>query len=79
MTFLIIFEIVRPGTEVFFHNMVGNKPHWLDKDVRRLRMRFLPNHTFSKVALFKRVPDGAIRLRSCTERKRRLCDYVADV
>ena len=51
------FEVVRLGTEVFFQNMVGNRPHWLDKDVRRLRLRFLPNHTFSKVALFNTVPD----------------------
>ena len=25
------FETVRPGTELFVHNMVGNKPHWLTK------------------------------------------------
>ena len=50
------FEAVRPGTEVFLHNMMGSWPHWLDKDVRRLRLRFLPNYTIGKVATFNRVP-----------------------
>ena len=46
------FETVRPGTEVFFHNMKGSWPHWLDQDVRRLRLHFLPNYTFGNVATF---------------------------
>ncbi len=68
------FETVRPGTEVFFHKTVGNNPHWSDKDVGRLRLRFRPNHTFSKVALFKTVPDGAISLRICTANMGRVAD-----
>jgi len=59
------FETVRPGTEYFFRNMVGSKPHWLDQDVRRLRLHFLPNYTFGKVALFNRVPFDSISLRDC--------------
>ena len=60
------FETVRPGTEVFFHNMKGPWPHWLDQDIRILRLHFLPNYVFSKVAMFNRVPFGSISLRDCT-------------
>jgi hypothetical protein len=60
------FEAVRPGTEVFLHNMKGSWPHWLDQDVRRLRLHFLPNYTFGKVAMFNRVPFDSISLRDCT-------------
>ena len=63
------FETVRPGTEVFSHNMLGNKPHWLDQDVRRLRLHCLPNDTFGKVALFSRVPYDSISLRDCTAKR----------
>ncbi|MFM7978939.1 MAG: hypothetical protein ACKPKO_06445, partial [Candidatus Fonsibacter sp.] len=63
------FETVRPGT-VVFHNMVDNKPHRLNKVVRRLRLRFLPNHTFGKVLVkvlvFNSVPYDSISLRNCT-------------
>ena len=47
-TLLRNLESTRPGTEIFFHNMIGDKPHRLDQDVRRLRLRFLPNHAFGK-------------------------------
>ena len=57
------FETVRPGTEVFFHNMLGNKPHWFDRYVRLLRLHVLPNYTFGKVALFNRVPFDSVSLR----------------
>ena len=60
------FETVRLGTDVVFHNMVGNKPHWLDQDVRRLRLRFLPIHALSQEALFNRVPYDSSSLRDCT-------------
>ena len=46
--------------------MIGYKPHRLDQDVRRLRLRFLPNHAFGKVALFSRVPSDSTSLRDCT-------------
>ena len=57
---------MRPGTEVFFHNMKGPWPHWLDQDIRILRLHFLPNYVFGKVAMFNRVPVGSISLRDCT-------------
>ena len=60
------FEAVRPGTEVFFHNMMGPWPHWLEQDVRRLRLHFLPNYSFGKVAMCNRVPFDSISLRDCT-------------
>jgi hypothetical protein len=60
------FTTVRPGTEVFVHNMLGNKPQRLDPDVRRLRLHFLPEYTFGQVALFNRVPYDSISLRDCT-------------
>ena len=60
------FEAVRYGTEVFFYNMVGSRPHWLDQDVRRLRLHFLPDRTFGKVEMFNRVPFDSISLRDCT-------------
>ena len=41
-------ESTRPGTEIFFHCTIGFKPHPLDQDVRRLRLRFLLNHLFWK-------------------------------
>jgi len=56
---------VRPGTEVFFHNMKGPWPHWLDQDIRILRLHFLPNYVFGKVAMCNRVPFGSISLRDC--------------
>ena len=46
--------------------MKGPWPHWLDQDVRRLRLHFLPNYAFGKVAMFNRVPFGSISLRDCT-------------
>ena len=46
--------------------MIGYKPHRLDQDVRRLRLRFFPNHACGKVALFSRVPSDSIRFRECT-------------
>ena len=46
--------------------MVGNKPHRLDKDVRRVRLHFLPNYTCGEVALFSRAPYDSISLRDCT-------------
>ncbi len=60
------FETVRPGREVFFHNMKSPWPHWLDQDIRRLRLHFLPKNAFGKVAMFNRVPFGSISLRDCT-------------
>ena len=54
-----------------FHNMMGSWPQWLDKDVRRLRMRFLPNYTFGKVAMFNLVPFDSISLRDCTAKGER--------
>ena len=52
-------------TEVF-HNMIGNKRHRLDQDVRRLRLRFLPKHTFGKVVVFSRVHSDSSSIRGCT-------------
>ena len=46
--------------------MIGYKPHRLDQDVRRLRLRFLPNHALGQVALFSRVPSDSTSLRDCT-------------
>ena len=65
-SFKALFERVRPGTEVFFYNMKVPWPHWLDQDIRRLRLHFLPNYAFGKVAMFNRVPFGSISLRDCT-------------
>ena len=62
-TLLRNFDSTRPGIEIFFHNTIGYTPHRLSPDVRRLRLRFLPNHTFGKVALFSRVPSDSINLR----------------
>ena len=53
---LSYFETVRPSTEVFFHSIQSPWSHWLYKDVRRLRLHFLPNYTFGKGAMFNRVP-----------------------
>ncbi len=70
------FETVRPGTDIFFHNMVGNKQHWLDQDVRRLRLHFLPNYPLGKLALIHCVPYDSIRLRDCTAKRRRFCEHA---
>ena len=43
-------ESVRPGAEIFVHSSQGSRPHRLDKDVRRLRLRSLPNQCFGQVA-----------------------------
>ena len=45
--------------------MIGHRPHRLDQDARRLRLRALPNHTFGNVALRSRVPSDSISLRDC--------------
>ena len=71
------FETVRPGTEVFFHNMKGPWPHWLDQDTRRLRLHLLPNYVFGKVAMFNRVPFGSISMRDCTAKRKMFHHYVA--
>ena len=60
------FESLRPGTDKFFHSLIGYGPHRLDQAVRRLRLRLLPNHAFGKVAFFWRVPSDSISLRNCT-------------
>ena len=62
------FESTRPGAEILFHSMVGYQPHRLNQDLRRLRLRFLPNHTFGKVALFSRVPSDSTSLRECADK-----------
>ena len=54
------------GTAIVFHIMIGYKPHQLDQDVRRWRLRFLPNRACGKVALFSRVPSDPTGLRECT-------------
>ena len=54
------------GNDWIFHNMKCPWPHWLDQDIRRLHMHFLPNDVFGKVAMFNRVPFGSISLRDCT-------------
>ena len=69
-------ESTRPGTEIFFHNTIGYNPHRLDQDVRRLRLRFLPNHFFGKVALFSRLHSDSTNLRDCTAKRRRLCNHM---
>ena len=46
--------------------MIGYKPHRLNQDLRRLRLRFLPNDKQGKVALFSRVPSDSISFRECT-------------
>ena len=48
-------ESTRPGTEIVFHSTIGYKPHRLDQDVRRQRLRFLQNHYFGKVAMISGV------------------------
>ena len=50
----------RPVTEIIFHSMTGNRHHGLGQDVRRLRLRALPNHTIGKLDLFSRVPSDSI-------------------
>ena len=37
-------ESMAPGTDHFLHKNNGNRPHRLDQDVRRLRLRLLANH-----------------------------------
>ena len=59
------FETVRLGTEVFYHSMKSPWPHWLDQDVRRLRLHFLPNYTVGKVAVFNTVPFDSVSLGDC--------------
>jgi hypothetical protein len=49
--------------------MVGNKPHWVDKDARRLRLRCLPKHTFSNVAFVNIMIVETISIRNCTGKK----------
>ena len=72
------FETARLGTEVFFHNMKGPRPHWLDQDVRRLRRHFLPNSVVGKVAIFNRVPyDFFFQFARLYSKRRRVCCYVA--
>ena len=53
-------------TQMFVLTMVWNRPHNLDTDVRRLRLRFLPKRTFGQVALCAQVPYDSINLRDCT-------------
>ena len=69
-------ESTRPGRAIFFDNTIGYKPHRLDQDVRRLRLRFLPNHFFGKVALFNRLRSDSTNLRDCTAKRRRLCNHM---
>ena len=45
--------------------MICYQPHRLDQDVRRLRLRFLPNHACGKVALLSHVPSDSTSLRDC--------------
>jgi hypothetical protein len=60
---------IRLGTDTFNNSMIGNRPHRLDQDVRSLRLRLLPNHTFGKVALFSRAPSEPISPRACTAKQ----------
>ena len=45
---LRIVESIRPDTDIIFLNIMGRRPHRLDQDARRLRLRALPSHTFGK-------------------------------
>ena len=69
-------ESTRPGTAIFFDNTIGYKPHRLDQDVRRLRLRFLPNHSFGKVAVFSRVHSDSTKPPRLYRKRIRLCDHA---